>query len=57
MDDTKQDPLDVEMVEGGGGGSEVSWSDAEEKAVRRKLDFKLLPILTLMYLVCFVGFS
>ena len=50
-----KDNIDVELVENGS-GSGTTWSEAEEKAVRRKLDFNLVPVLTLMYLVCFVSF-
>lgn len=51
MDRTKN-KADVSLFEN---ESEAAWTEAEEKAVRRKLDLNLVPILTLMYLVCFVS--
>ncbi|KAF2668024.1 MFS general substrate transporter [Microthyrium microscopicum] len=50
MKDFKGD-LEVELHDN---LSEVSWSEAEERAVRRKLDWHLVPPLTLMYLLCFI---
>jgi len=33
---------------------EPSWTVAEEKAVRWKLDLALVPMVTLLYLLCFL---
>jgi hypothetical protein len=33
---------------------EPLWTEEEERAVRRKIDFHCVPIVTLMYLLCFV---
>jgi len=30
------------------------WTQEEEKAVRRKLDLKIVPIITALYLFCFL---
>jgi hypothetical protein len=31
-----------------------TWTVEEEREVRRKLDFHVVPVLTFMYLLCFV---
>lgn len=31
-----------------------AWTEAEERAVRRKLDWHLVPVVTLLYLLCFL---
>lgn len=36
------------------GESAKQWSEEEERAVRRKMDVRLLPLLTSLYLVCFI---
>jgi hypothetical protein len=38
-------------------GEEVTWTDAEETALRRKLDYRIVPLVTLLYLLCFVRLS
>lgn len=38
----------------GGGNAELTWTDDEETKIRRKLDFRLVPIVTLLYLLCFL---
>lgn len=37
-----------------GGNADLTWSDDEEKKIRRKLDFRLVPIVTILYLLCFL---
>jgi len=32
----------------------VTWTEAEETAVRRKLDFQIVPLITFLYLLCFL---
>lgn len=34
--------------------SEPTWTPEEERAVRRKLDLRLVPPVTLLYLLCFI---
>lgn len=34
--------------------NEATWTEAEETAVRRKLDFMIVPIVTFLYLLCFI---
>lgn len=31
-----------------------SWTVAEEKSVRRSLDFRIVPIVFVLYLLCFL---
>jgi hypothetical protein len=33
---------------------EITWTEAEEKIIRNKLDWQTVPIVTLMYLLCFL---
>lgn len=35
-------------------GDEVVWTEAEETTLRHKLDWQTVPIVTLMYLLCFL---
>ncbi|RDI80888.1 hypothetical protein Vi05172_g9109 [Venturia inaequalis] len=32
----------------------ITWTDEEENALRRKLDFRIVPLITLLYLLCFI---
>jgi hypothetical protein len=36
------------------GNADLTWTDDEEKKIRRKLDFRLVPIVTVLYLLCFL---
>ncbi|KAF2430599.1 MFS general substrate transporter [Tothia fuscella] len=33
---------------------EVAWTEEEETAVRRKIDYHVVPVVTLLYLLCFI---
>ncbi len=33
---------------------ELEWTAAEEATVRRKLDVHIVPLVTLLYLLCFI---
>lgn len=33
---------------------EITWTEAEEKIIRNKLDWQTVPSVTLMYLLCFL---
>ena len=33
---------------------EITWGEAEEARIRHKLDWQIVPIVTLMYLLCFL---
>jgi len=33
---------------------EITWTEAEEATIRHKLDRQIVPIVTLMYLLCFL---
>jgi hypothetical protein len=35
-------------------GEVADWTEEEEKAVRRKIDVRIVPLVTLLYLLCFV---
>jgi hypothetical protein len=43
--------LNIELVES---PIEPTWTEEEEKKVRNKIDWHVVPMLTIMYLVCFV---
>jgi hypothetical protein len=34
--------------------ADLTWSEDEEKKIRRKLDFRVVPLVTLLYLLCFL---
>ena len=34
--------------------SDLVWTDDEEKRIRRKLDFRIVPLVTVLYLLCFL---
>lgn len=34
--------------------SRLTWTDDEERKIRRKLDFRVVPLVTLLYLLCFL---
>ncbi|KAM0722686.1 hypothetical protein Q7P37_002127 [Cladosporium fusiforme] len=36
------------------GNAELTWTEDEEKKIRRKLDFRIVPIVTVLYLLCFL---
>lgn len=36
---------------------DLTWSDEEETKIRRKLDFRVVPLVTLLYLLCFLDRS
>lgn len=37
-----------------GGNEDLTWTEEEEKKIRRKLDFHVVPLVTLLYLLCFL---
>lgn len=45
---------DVNGVSSDDNAEGVTWSDAEEKTVRNKLDWQIVPMVTLLYLLCFL---
>jgi len=55
-DDTEKSPLDSIVILGGEDNlpPPPQLSEAEEKKLWRKVDLRLLPILTLLYLVSFM---
>jgi hypothetical protein len=46
--------LNIELLES---PVEQTWTEEEERRVRRKIDWHVVPTLTLMYLLCFVRYS
>lgn len=36
------------------GLADLTWTDDEERKIRRKLDFRVVPLVTLLYLLCFL---
>jgi hypothetical protein len=34
--------------------ADLVWTDDEEKRIRRKLDFRIVPLVTVLYLLCFL---
>lgn len=60
MDDNTLKDAGVASVQDavkGGGHEHIgsrNWDDQEEARVRRKLDFRLVPVAFLLYLLCFI---
>ena len=44
----------VNVVSSDDNAEEVTWTEAEEKVVRNKLDWQIVPPVTLLYLLCFL---
>lgn len=38
-------------------GDTLTWTDEEERVIRRKLDFRVVPLVTILYLLCFLDRS
>ncbi|KAL0261138.1 hypothetical protein SLS55_004834 [Diplodia seriata] len=57
----KPDFLEVENAvqsdRSSGDALEPAWTEEEERAVRRKMDWHLVPLVTLLYLLCFLDRS
>jgi hypothetical protein len=34
--------------------ADLTWTEEEERKIRRKLDFRVVPLVTLLYLLCFL---
>ena len=47
-------PTSSDKHEFDGERGDLVWSDDEERKIRRKLDFRIVPIVTLLYLLCFL---
>ncbi|KAK7535803.1 major facilitator superfamily domain-containing protein [Phyllosticta citribraziliensis] len=59
MGETNEDVLPPKGAEEASTGSSVGavvpdWTEEEERAVRRKIDWHLIPLLTVLYLFCFL---
>ena len=48
-------PTEVEAAErSDDSGEGPSWTEAEETAIRHKLDWQIVPTITILYLLCFL---
>ena len=47
-------PTSSDKHELDGERGDLVWTDDEEKRIRRKLDFRIVPLVTLLYLLCFL---
>jgi hypothetical protein len=48
-------PVETETVEKSDGSVHApQWTEAEETAVRHKLDWQIVPTVTILYLLCFL---
>jgi hypothetical protein len=52
--DKKQEKIEALEVPSSVDPSEVSWKPDEEKALLRRIDLRILPGLSLLYLLCFL---
>lgn len=39
---------------GGPGGIDNEWTDEEEKTLRNRMDWYIVPLVTVLYLLCFL---
>ena len=56
MASEKVDPILVEEKSNDGSlyPNEMTWTEEEEKRVRNKLDWQIVPTVTILYLMCFL---
>lgn len=47
-------PTSSDKHEFDGERGDLVWTDDEERKIRRKLDFRIVPLVTLLYLLCFL---
>ncbi|GAB7328668.1 hypothetical protein MBLNU13_g00596t2 [Cladosporium sp. NU13] len=47
-------PTSSDKHEFDGERGDLVWTDDEEKRIRRKLDFRIVPLVTVLYLLCFL---
>ena len=47
-------PTSSDKHEFDGERGDLVWTDDEETRIRRKLDFRIVPLVTLLYLLCFL---
>jgi hypothetical protein len=47
-------PTSSDKHELDGERGDLVWTDDEEKRIRRKLDFRIVPLVTVLYLLCFL---
>jgi MFS family permease len=45
---------DGTLSDGSGPASELEWTEEEETAIRRKIDWHTVPLVTLLYMLCFL---
>jgi hypothetical protein len=48
------DHLELDPTKSESSGDEVDWTEAEETAIRRKIDRRIVPLVTVLYLFCFL---
>ncbi len=46
--------LDPIKSEGSGTSDEIDWTEEEETSIRRKIDRRIVPLVTILYLLCFL---
>lgn len=56
MAEEKVDTLQIDVADKGDPYSEanITWTEEEETRVRHKLDWQIVPLVTLLYLLCFL---
>lgn len=47
-------PSSSDKHEFDGERGDLTWTEDEERKIRRKLDFRVVPLVTLLYLLCFL---
>ena len=48
------DNLELDPARSESSSDEVDWTEQEETAIRRKVDRRIVPVVTILYLFCFL---
>jgi hypothetical protein len=46
--------LEVDPAKSSDSDEEITWTEEEEKRIRNKIDWRLVPTVTFLYLLCFL---
>ena len=46
--------IEVDPAKSSDSDEEITWTEDEEKIIRNKIDWRLVPTVTFLYLLCFL---
>ena len=52
--EARHNELDSGKSDGSDHSDEITWTDEEEKRIRNKIDWRVVPTVTFLYLLCFL---